>query len=96
MTTAIVLLDQGATTLTGTGTLDLGHFGDRVAGYCFVNGTDAGTFEFRDGASDGDLLFKWGSSTIAASFWPTMCRSKTLWYSVSGTGAYAVVSPVIV
>jgi hypothetical protein len=93
MSTGIVLLHQGGVQVTGTGTANL--ISDRVAGYINTNGTDSGTVEIRDGDASGDLIFSW-SSTTAASFWPTTCRSKTVWYSVSGTGCFATLFSVVV
>lgn len=86
------LLGDGANVLTGTGTLDLSAYGGHLAGYCCVDGTHEGTFELRDTDDSGALLFLWGPSLIASPIWPTTCPNGTLWYSVSGTGAYAVVS----
>lgn len=83
MSTTIVILESGGFELTGTGTqvVNTSH----VAGYLQTNGSDDATVELREDDGSGRLIFKW-AGPIATSFWPTAVQSKTVWYSVSGTG----------
>lgn len=92
MSAGIVCLHPG-TQLTGTGTLSLSEA--VVAGYVNTDGTNEATVELRNGSATGELIFKW-DSPIATSFWPTYCMSKTLWYSVSGTGVYVMAHPTVI
>ena len=81
-----------ATKVTGTDTINI--TGRRVAGYICTDGTNSATIQVRDGSSSGPLLFEWVSA-IPASFWPTLCISGKVWYSVSGTNAFLLLHEVI-
>lgn len=87
----MIFLGNG-TKVTGSGTKAIE--GRRVAGYICADGTNTATVQVRDGSSTGDLIFEW-SSAIPASFWPTLCTSGNVWYSVSGTNAYLLLHEVI-
>ena len=80
----MVLLGKG-TKVTGSGTLTIE--GRRVAGYICTDGTNSASVQVHDASAGGDLIFHWDSA-IPASFWPTLCKSGTVYYSITGTGAY--------
>ena len=92
MSAGIVCLHPGVQ-LTGTGTLNLDQA--IVAGYVNTDGSNDATVELRDGDENGPILFKW-DSPIATSFWPTLCATKVLWYSVSGTGVYVMAHSTVI
>lgn len=80
----MVILGKG-TKVTGSGTVEIE--GRRVAGYICTDGTNSATVRIHDDSANGALIFHWDSA-IPASFWPTLCPSGRVYYSVTGTGAH--------
>lgn len=76
-------------TVTGTGTISLTREGLVFGGFDLnCDGTNAGTLIVRDASDTGKILVKTSSVTGKIGFAPIPC-SKTIYYSVSGTGASA-------
>lgn len=93
MSASIVQLRAGGQQLTGTGVAKVEDI--VVAGYVNTDGSTEANVELREGDASGRIIFKW-DSPIATSFWPTVCKTKSVWYSVSGTGAYVMLFSVVV
>ena len=92
MSAGVVQLHAGSQ-ITGTGTVSLDHM--MVAGYVITDGTNEGNIELRDGSDSGPILFKW-DSPVPTAFWPVVCPSGTMWYSVAGTGCYVMYHGVVI
>ncbi len=73
-----------AATSTGTVTMDGNLFGGFDLN---ADGTNAAVLEVREDTSTGRLLVHSKSTTGKISHAPYKSRSKTLYYSISGTGA---------
>lgn len=75
--------------ITGNGTVEMsGHtFGGVLI---TADGTNDATIIVRDGSSTGRFLFKLVGKTPGAILMPIRSNSKTLYYSISGTNAAAM------
>ncbi len=82
---ALSPLSSGAITGTGIITLSGNRFG---GGRFLADGTNSGTVLIYDGIDNtGILLFELSNKLSMTDYAPIICKEKSIYYNISGTGA---------